>query len=48
MNFSRKVLLAVLLSFAAIWLGAETSSDGIWQYRLDEKGNILWNKIDLM
>ncbi|MBO4320190.1 MAG: leucine-rich repeat domain-containing protein, partial [Treponema sp.] len=40
MNFSRKVLLAVLLSFAAIWLGAETSSDGIWQYRLDEKGNI--------
>ncbi len=41
MKFSKRILLAVLLAFGAIWLGAETSSNGIWNYRLDEKGNVI-------
>ncbi|MBO7639934.1 MAG: leucine-rich repeat domain-containing protein, partial [Treponema sp.] len=41
MKFSKRILLAVLLAFGAIWLGAETSSNGIWNYRLDDKGNVI-------
>lgn len=41
MKFSKRILPAVLLAFAAVWLGAETSSDGRWNYRLDEKGGVI-------
>lgn len=41
MRFTKRFFLAALLAFATIWLGAETSSDGTWTYRLDENGGVV-------